>query len=134
MKINKRYLKSIIVVIPTFIIIIILINYGYMSIECPIYKIFHLYCPGCGITRAIISITKFNFYQAFRYNPFVVILLPFIFIYIFYTIYIYLFDKQNKIIKKIPSSIYYVLIILLIIYGILRNINMFSWLAPTKIV
>ena len=33
-------------------------------------------CIGCGITRAIISILKFNFKEAIEYNPLVIIVFP----------------------------------------------------------
>ncbi len=98
-------------------------------IFCLFKKLTGLYCPGCGITRMLYSIVNLKFYQAFRYNPLLFIMLPFgIFFYIDYLI-----RKDKSIYKKIPSKFWYLVIIILIIYGILRNISEFSFLAPTDI-
>jgi len=76
------------------------------------------------------SLLHFEFYQAFRYNPLIFILLfPFgctILAEIVYFI-------KNKRLFNISNKIYIVLIIMIIIYTILRNIPYFSWLAPTVI-
>lgn len=113
-------------------IVLLLIIYIF-KIPCPIYKITHLYCPGCGITRSLVALFHLNLYQSFRYNPLIFILYPFIFPYCIYKIYIYLFDKNDKVTNKIPKVIIKFLIILLIVYGVIRNFDIFSYLAPTKI-
>ena len=125
---NLEKIRQIII----FIMVIILL-YLLDGLYCPINKVFNLYCPGCGITRCIISFLQFNFYQSFRYNPLIFILLPFLSVYIIYKLYIWLFDKKDNIITKIPNMVFYILIIILLIYGILRNIDYFNWLAPTKV-
>lgn len=127
-KINKS--KKIIL-----ISILLAITYLYLNkrfsfyIPCLFHKITHLYCPGCGITRMILSILKLNFYQAFRYNPLLFIMMPFI---ILYELLYYINWIQDKDFK-ISNKIWYTLLIITIIYTILRNINMFNYLAPTKI-
>ena len=98
-------------------------------IPCIFHKITHLYCPGCGITRMIISIFKLNFYQAFRYNPLMFILAPFL---VIYEIIYYINWLQDKYFK-IPKKTWYILLIITIIYTILRNINYYNYLIPTKI-
>ncbi len=77
-----------------------------------------------------LSITKFEFYQAFRYNPFLFCLLN---LYIIYKLFDYsYYKKMNKKIS-LPSWIYYVIAALLTVFGILRNFSFFDWLAPTVI-
>ena len=118
-----------------FIAILLSILFLYLNkrfsfyIPCIFHKITHLYCPGCGITRMFLSILKLDFYQAFRFNPLMFFMSPFIIIYeiIYYINWIQ--DKKFKISKKI----WYILLIITIIYTILRNINSFNFLAPTKI-
>lgn len=118
-----------------FITILLSILFLYLNkrfsfyIPCIFHKITHLYCPGCGITRMFLSILKLDFYQAFRFNPLMFFMSPFIIIYeiIYYINWIQ--DKKFKISKKI----WYILLIITIIYTILRNINSFNFLAPTKI-
>ncbi|MEG2670068.1 MAG: DUF2752 domain-containing protein, partial [Oscillospiraceae bacterium] len=57
-------------------------NEGMGLIPCPIYLFTKLYCPGCGTGRAIYSLMHLEFFQAFRYNPLCMILLPFIIAYV----------------------------------------------------
>jgi Protein of unknown function (DUF2752) len=44
--------------------------------RCPIFLYFHLYCPGCGATRALAALTHAHFAEALHDNSFFVILLP----------------------------------------------------------
>lgn len=120
---KKRLLKVLII---NTLIILLLISYYYLNkyfhigIPCLFYKITSFKCPGCGITRMLFSILKLDFKSAFFYNPVVFILLPFIIFYIIYQEYIYITKQNNKL--KIPNFIYYLIIFVLIIFGILRNI------------
>ena len=99
------------------------------SIPCPIYYITHFYCPGCGITRMFFAILHLEFYQAFRYNPLVFILLVISIIYLI----VKLILKRFNINLKIPKFVWYILLAIVIIYGILRNIPLFSFLSPTEV-
>ena len=125
---NNKF-KKIIIVCAIGIIAIIgisILHYFNIGIPCIFYKITKLHCPGCGITRAIISLLKLDFYQAFRYNSLVIILLPLLLI---YYLYIWIFNGKNKI----PQYVWVILLIIIILYGILRNIPLFEFLAPTKV-
>ena len=74
----------------------------------------------------IFSIIELDFYQAFRYNPLLFILLV-----------CYLIIKLIEIIRKKKIAIKpiysYYLLFITIIYGILRNIDAFSYLIPTVV-
>lgn len=118
--------------------IVLLINYlllgDYFGIYlfCPIRKFLGLYCPGCGVTRMLLSLLKGNFYQAFRYNPLVFVLLPFLITY--YLDYLYSFFKNKKTkFHVLEPSAWYVLIGIFLIYGILRNFPFFEFLKPTVV-
>lgn len=130
----KKRIRNVISI--SFILLIILISYYYLNhqynigIPCIFYKITGYYCPGCGITRCIFAILEGNIYEAFKYNQLVFILIPFLSIYFIYNIYIYIFNKENNLFKKIPNYIYIILLIITISYGILRNIGYFSYLRP----
>ena len=41
---------------------------GYLP--CPIYKITGIQCPGCGMTRSFISLSRYELYNSFTNNPF----------------------------------------------------------------
>jgi hypothetical protein len=43
---------------------------GAIPFFCPFKALTGIPCPGCGMTRAILSITKGDFHGAFGYNPF----------------------------------------------------------------
>ena len=120
---NKKKL----IIIIFIIILIVLTILDIISIPCLFHKITGLYCPGCGVTRMFLSLFKLDFYQAFRYNQFIFIMLPFgILLFIDKII-----KRENSLYKKIPNYVWYIIIILLIIFGIIRNI--FPSFAPTKI-
>ncbi len=124
--------KKIIIAIFLLLLLIIYLllgNYFHLYIDCPIKKITGLYCPGCGITRMLLSILKLDFYQAFRYNPLVFISLPFFIFFLLESIT----TKKEPLYNKIPTKIWVIIIIIFVIYGILRNIPFFDFLSPIKI-
>ena len=123
----KRSFFISIIVILSFIWLMILDHIHYI---CPFRKLLHLYCPGCGGTRMIISLIHLDFYQAFRWNPLLFILI--ICGIILCIINIILYIKKRPIIK--PSLKFWIfIIVLLIIYMVLRNIPIFSYLIPTEV-
>ena len=126
MKISK---KNILIKIVICILGILAIQIYYecdVKIPCIFFELTGLYCPGCGITRAFFSLLKLDIYQAFRYNILVITLLPFL---LLYFIYKYILEGR----KKIPNLIWIILLIITILFGILRNIPLFSFLKPTLI-
>lgn len=122
---KKNIIKYLFIIILGISFIYIILDYN-IGIPCVFYKITNLYCPGCGITRCLKSILTFNFYQAFRYNALITILLPF---FTLYFIYSFVLKKDFKI----PNFIWYILLFIIILFGVFRNIPYFSYLAPTII-
>ncbi len=97
-----------------------------IGIPCVFHELTGLYCPGCGITRLLFSLLELNFYQAFRSNPLVFILLMLSILYLILKLIL----KRFNINLTIPNYIYYFLLIIVIIFGILRNIPGFEFLKP----
>lgn len=58
----------------TFIPLLFLLFLIYAYTGCPFRFLFGISCPGCGMTRAIISIFKLDFISALYYNAFVFVL------------------------------------------------------------
>ena len=114
----KEYI--ILIIILVFFFILLLSH----EIKCLFNEITGLYCPGCGITRMIISILKSEFYQAFRYNPFLFTLL------VIYSLYAIISIVRYRKVKPLKNKYVVVLLILTFLFGILRNIPFFSLLAP----
>lgn len=119
---------------PFILFFMYLLYFFGFPIPCLFHKITNLYCPGCGITRCLVSFFHLNFYQSFRYNPLLFIFIPFLLFYVIYRYIIFCFDLEDKITVKIPNSFWYILLIITLIFGVLRNIPIFSYLKPTKII
>lgn len=122
---KRDYIFCIILIM---VMAILYLKYG-IAIPCIFNEITGLYCPGCGITRMVLSLLKGDIYQAFRYNPIIFIDIPIICISL-------IFEKcfkNKKNIKKITNIVYTILLIITIIFGVLRNIPQLCFLAPTEI-
>ena len=121
--------KRILNVIKIYVILLLVfIGYYYINkytgfyIPCIIREITGFKCPGCGITHCLFAIYNLNFKEAFYHNPLVFIYLPFIVAYFIYETYLYIYDKSDKILVKIPKVFEIILILITILYGVFRNI------------
>ncbi|WP_079415603.1 DUF2752 domain-containing protein [Paenibacillus ferrarius] len=94
----------------------------HIEIPCIFHAVTGLYCPGCGITRVALSLLKWDFYQAFRFNPLVFVLLP---------LYLTYMMANKRGMSRTSRIIMTVMLIATISFGLLRNIPAFDWLAPT---
>ncbi|WP_164995899.1 DUF2752 domain-containing protein [Miniphocaeibacter massiliensis] len=99
-----------------------------IAIPCPINAVTGLYCPGCGVTRLIMSITKGDIYTAFRSNIALFVLSPALIYIIVKYVYGYI-EGKNKF-NKFDTKLTYVLIVVLIVFALLRNIPYFDYLQP----
>lgn len=101
-------------------------------LPCIIKLLTGLYCPGCGAGRACFSILHGKFFDAFCYNPLLVILLPFTGGYIAARGIDWAVTGGNHIDGKISIKLLLAVLIIILVYGILRNIPIFpfSLLAP----
>lgn len=125
----KQYLKYLGIALGLLILFIIyyFLNQKFgLSIPCIFYEKTGYYCPGCGITRMFFSLLKLDIYQAFRYNPLVFSL---IIIYFIKELINHIFKKQYSFSPKVTI----VILIITILFGIARNTETFSFLAPTII-
>lgn len=95
-----------------------------IHIPCPIKHVTGFDCPGCGMTRLSLSLLEGDLYQAFRYNSLIFILLP------LFIVYYYSVSKGKK---KMSDYLLYSMLIMTVLFGILRNVPMFSFLAPTLV-
>lgn len=122
-KYNSKIITSLVTIITLIIIII-------FKPSCPWKTTFNIDCAGCGATRMLIAIFNLDFYQAFRYNPFLFLLIVF---FVGYLIY----GTISRILKhdyfKFKEKHLYILVILVISFMILRNIPIFDFLKPTEI-
>lgn len=129
-KINREKLKKLLLTMSFVFIYYLLARFNVFAVPCPIKYIFHVYCPGCGVSRMLIAITKFQFKKAYGYNQLMFILLPFFIILFCDYIISYLYDRPNKIIDKIPTWVYILVAVIIVLFGIIRNIPGFEYLTP----
>ena len=113
MKINFKKIMILVMGILFLLIYKFLNEHFGIAIYCPFYLLTGFYCPGCGITRLLFSILNGDLVKAFWYNPLVFITL------IFFIIYKIISLKKTILIKEMS---YYIYIVILIIYGVLRNL------------
>lgn len=98
--------------------------FGYktgMTIPCVFRLITGLKCPGCGVTHMLIQLMRLDFKDAWNCNQAVMLMLP-VFLYLLCT-GLYRYIKYGT--KKQPKHetvIEIALIIILILFGIVRNI------------
>lgn len=104
-------------------------------ISCPTNKIFGFFCPGCGSQRMIHHLLHFEFYEAFRYNPLLFVLFPFIAYCIFILIANSFFGKSYRMMLLYKNWFVWGFFGLLLVYTIMRNlpIHPFTLLAPPEL-
>lgn len=93
---NRKYLLLFLLLYFTLVYII----FHTFGITCVFLKISGLPCPGCGMTRAILSLVKLDIVSAAKYNI-TVFFMPYIFAYVF-------FDFKSKIHNCIMIGIAFV--------------------------
>lgn len=117
--------------IAVLILLIVLSKFYFnIGVVCPFHELFGWDCPGCGGTRMAVSLLKLDFYQAFRYNPFIFVTAPIILVVYIWQFAVYV--KENRLLKYLDVFLINYAVAL-IVFGILRNISIFSWLAPTVV-
>jgi hypothetical protein len=95
-----------------------------IGIPCVFHELTGLYCPGCGITRTIVALLDFNLYQAFRSNMLIFAIIP------LYIGYVWMKYKGNG---KYGNAIMWMMVVMALLFGVLRNVPMFNWLAPITV-
>ena len=105
----------------------------HLAIPCIFHKITNLYCPGCGATRVVIALFSLDFKTALRQNAVLTFLLPILALYYLDKIVSWTFNKPTIIAHKIPKIFWYIMVVILIIFCVLRNIPALDFLRPISI-
>lgn len=100
---------------------------GSLFPPCLFRSLTGLYCPGCGLTRALHALVHFDLARAFAMNPLVVLSLP--------LLALMALDGVGGR-RLLPAAAARVLfngfgwVGALLLFGVLRNLPAFAWLAP----
>ena len=107
------------VLVAGFVVITLLLK-DREGMQCTFYNLTGLYCPGCGGTRAVYSMLKFNILDPIRYN----ITVPFgIFVYLYYNIRSFIAGLKNdaEYFEKQKYPLCIALAVVLILNFIVKN-------------
>lgn len=110
-------------------IVVLLVIYNIFGggIPCPFHLLTGLWCPGCGSFRAINALLHGQFLAAVGYNLLVVFLLPVLAV-------LLMRDTVHTIRGTTPRrtgpAVAVVLAVAFVLFGILRNLPTFAFLAP----
>lgn len=117
---KKRTFKTIMVLMLLFGYYLFVKHTG-LGIPCPIRYFFHIQCPGCGISRMLLSLMQRNFNKAFSCHPVIFVSLPFLTYLIAKLLYGYLFCKKLHW-NRIENACIILLIFVLLLFTVYRNI------------
>ena len=116
-----RELSKLLVLCVLFVLYFVVSYYIHLYIPCLFHSLTGLLCPGCGITRMILSIFQGNFLVAFCYNKFLFLSFP-IFVILFIDYVICIIRNVKPLYQKIPKNICYIYLVCLLVFTVLRNI------------
>jgi Protein of unknown function (DUF2752) len=88
--------------------------------QCPIFRFLHVYCPGCGATRALAALLHLRIAEALHYNALVVMLVPVLLAYIAVA---YWKAQREEVFTwpHVPALGMTALLVLTAAFGVLRN-------------
>jgi hypothetical protein len=88
--------------------------------QCPVFRYLHVYCPGCGATRALAALLHARVAEALHYNALVVLLVPVLLAY-----FAMAYGKARRdevfICPHVPEMGLAVLLVMSAAFGVLRN-------------
>jgi hypothetical protein len=89
---------------------------------CPVFTLLHIYCPGCGGTRALAALLHGRLYDAMHWNALVVLLLPFAVVF-FANAYWRAIQIRKFHWPTVPNAVLKVLLVGICIFTLVRNLS-----------
>ena len=116
----KRILKRNLVLLAIGLAYVLWVRVTGIGIPCLFYTVTGLKCPGCGISRMLLSLLRLDFRATFRYNPFLLLTSPILMFLLIESDLQYVRNKRRKTI--LGQVLLWGEIVGLLAYGIIRNI------------
>lgn len=95
---------------------------------CPFLALSGLYCPGCGSTRMLHSLSEADLAGALAMNPLALGLLPVLLLYWAAWVRRVVTGAPRR--SVMPSWVVWAFLAVVVSYWVLRNVPATSWLAP----
>ena len=106
--------------------VVLLTGHG---IECPIHEYTGLYCPLCGASRMALALMHMDVASAFRAHAVLLVLLP-VFLFLYGASLASYVRTGRYSLQKNQRILLLICVFALFFTGILRNVTIFSVLAP----
>ena len=90
------------------------------GIPCILYTATGLQCPGCGISRMLVSLVQLDLAAAFAYNPFLLVTSPLLLGLLFLSDYRFVRYGDASLGKA--KILLWIELILLLLFGVVRNL------------
>jgi len=91
------------------------------GIPCPVHSLLHFDCPGCGMSRALVALSRFDFAAAYGFNALSLTVIPVLGIVLTIEEIRYIKSGERKMAKG-EIVVLCVLALITLLYGILRNL------------
>lgn len=88
-----------------------------------------LHCPGCGVSRMCIALLQLDFATAFQSNAYLMVILPVLSV-LGAIKWVQYLKNGRTVTYRWETPLYAVLLAGALIFGLLRNLPAFSFLAP----
>ena len=118
---KAKRLRNILALSLCFVIYYGIIKYTGKGIPCLFRYIFHLQCPGCGITHMFLALAKGDLREAYQSNPVILCFSPFLGWILIKSIRNYI-NCTKTIWNKWENSGMMLLLAALIVFGVIRNL------------
>lgn len=89
--------------------------------KCAFLQTTHMYCPGCGGTRAVFSLLAGNVIKSLCYNP-AVVLGALLILYYEITVIMTIFSEKNKVYYCRSLWPVYIYVLVILIFAVVRDI------------
>lgn len=130
---QKKRLKKAVLRFGTVLIIglayLVFVRLTGLGIPCLLTLFTKGYCPGCGITRMFLALSRLDFAAAVRANVLVMVLIPCGLPFVAIRLKNYVKTGENKP-AKAEKWFVIAAFVLTVVFWIMRNTEAFSFLAP----
>ena len=96
-------------------------SYTGIGIPCVFHLVTGLKCPGCGVSRMLLSLFRLDFSAAFEYNAVLLCILPVLLPLLMLPLIRYIRTGNGRM-TRLEAGISRVLVAVLLIWGVVRNL------------